>query len=274
MTQGILADKKGLVVGLSNDRSIAWGIAQAAHAAGAQLVCTYVGEAMGKRAAPLAASIGAVALDCNVADDAAIHHTLVAIQAQLGQLDFIVHAVAFANKDELSGAYLNTTRAGFTQALDISCYSFTALAQHAVRLGLLAPGASLLTLTYHGAQQVIPNYNVMGVAKAALEASVRYLAHDLGPQGVRVNAISAGPIKTLAASGIGDFRQFLNYAEANAPLRRGVTTADVGRAAVALLSDLGSGITGEVVYVDGGLNIMGMGLNTPAAGPATATSAS
>lgn len=255
----LLQGKKGLIMGLSNDRSIAWGIAQTCHAAGATLAFTYTGEAMGKRAIPLAESLGAQAvIDCDVAQDAAIAATFSRLKEQCGPLDFIVHAIAFSDKDALRGAYMNTTRANFAMTMDISCFSFTAVAKAAVDHALLNPGASLLTLSYYGAEKVIPHYNVMGVAKAALEASVRYLATDLGPQGVRVNALSAGPIKTLAASGIGDFGQVLAFNEAHAPLRRNMTTDDVGRAALGLLCDLGGGITGEVVHVDGGFNTQGM----------------
>jgi enoyl-[acyl-carrier protein] reductase I len=255
----LLQGKKGLIMGLSNDRSIAWGIAQACHQAGAGLAFTYTGDAMGKRAVPLAESLGATfVVDCDVSKDEDIAKTFAILKDKFGALDFIVHAIAFSNKDELRGMYLNTTRANFAMTMDISCFSFTAVAKAAHDVGLLQPGASLLTLSYYGAEKVVPNYNVMGVAKAALEASVRYLANDLGPEGVRVNAISAGPIKTLAASGIGEFSKVLAFNEANAPLRRNMSTEDVGRAALALLSGLGSGITGEILYVDGGFNTQGM----------------
>lgn len=255
----LLKGKKGLIVGLSNDRSIAWGIAQVCHEAGAELAFTYVGEAMGKRAIPLAESLGAKAvLDCDVGKDEDISRTFSRLKEIFGPLDFIVHAIGFSNKDELRGMYLNTSRANFALTMDISCYSFTAIAKAALDHEMLAPGASLLTLSYYGAEKVVPNYNVMGIAKAALEASVRYLAADLGPMNVRVNAISAGPIKTLAASGIGEFNKVLSFNQANAPLRRNMTTEDVGRAALGILSGLGSGITGEVIYVDGGFNTLGM----------------
>jgi enoyl-[acyl-carrier protein] reductase I len=255
----LLKGKKGLIMGLSNDRSIAWGIAQVCHEAGAELAFTYTGEAMGKRAIPLAEGLGAKAVfDCDVTKDEDISRTFARLKEHFGPLDFIVHAIAFSNKDELRGMYLNTSRANFAMTMDVSCFSFTAVAKAAYDHGVLADGASLLTLSYYGAEKVIPNYNVMGVAKAALEASVRYLANDLGPQNVRVNAISAGPIKTLAASGIGEFSKVLAFNEANAPLRRNMTTEDVGRAALALLSPLSSGISGEVIYVDGGFNTLGM----------------
>ena len=254
---GLMDGKKGLIVGVANDHSIAWGIAQAFHREGARMGFNYVGEALERRVRPLAISVGAELIEpCDVTSDEQIAALMARAGAVFGQLDFLVHAVAFANKDELKGPYLNTTRAGFQLALDISAYSLTALARAAEPL--LAPGASIITLTYHGAQKVIPNYNVMGVAKAALEASVLYLAADLGPRGIRVNAISAGPIRTLAASGIGGFRTLHKSFAEQAPLRRNVTPADVGNTALWLCSDLGSAVTGEIVYVDGGFNIMGL----------------
>ncbi|MCD8497990.1 MAG: enoyl-ACP reductase FabI [Alphaproteobacteria bacterium] len=252
-----LKGKKGLIMGVANDRSIAWGIAEAAHQAGAELAFTYQGEALEKRVRPLAEQIGAkIVVPCDVTDEPSIDATFKEIEKQWGQLDFVVHAIAFSDKNELDGLYLDTTRANFTRTMDISVYSFTAVAQRAVPL--MKEGGSLVTLTYYGAERVMPHYNVMGVAKAALEASVRYLAADLGPKNIRVNAISAGPIKTLAASGIGDFRYILKWNELNSPLRRNVTIEDVGRSGLFLLSDLGAGVTGEVMHVDAGYHTVGM----------------
>ncbi len=252
-----LAGKKGLIMGVANDRSIAWGISKAAHDAGAQLAFTYQGEALEKRVKPLADSVGSdIVLPCDVMDGASIDKTFETIQEKWGGLDFVVHAIAFSDKNELDGLYLDTTRDNFLKTMDISVYSFTAVAQRAAKL--MNEGGSLVTLTYYGAERVMPHYNVMGVAKAALEASVRYLANDLGPRNIRVNAISAGPIKTLAASGIGDFRYILKWNELNAPLRRNVTIEDVGRSGLFLLSDLGSGVTGEVLHVDSGYHTVGM----------------
>lgn len=252
-----LKGKRGLIMGVANDRSIAWGIAKAASDAGAELAFTYQGEALEKRVKPLAEGIGSkIILPCDVTDDASVDATFKVIEKQWGQLDFVVHAIAFSDKNELDGLYLNTTRANFTKTMDISVYSFTSVAQRAVPL--MKEGGSLLTLTYYGAERVMPHYNVMGVAKAALEASVRYLAADLGGQNIRVNAISAGPIKTLAASGIGDFRYILKWNELNSPLKRNVTIEDVGRSGLFLLSDLGSGVTGEVLHVDAGYHTVGM----------------
>ncbi|MEZ5918600.1 MAG: enoyl-ACP reductase FabI [Alphaproteobacteria bacterium] len=252
-----LKGKKGLVMGVANDRSIAWGIAALAAQSGAELAFTYQGEALEKRVRPLAESVGSsIILPCDVTDEASIDKTFAAIEKEWGQLDFIVHAIAFSDKNELDGLYLDTTRANFLKTMDISVYSFTAIAQRAVPL--MKEGGSLLTLTYYGAERVMPHYNVMGVAKAALEASVRYLAADLGEKNIRVNAISAGPIKTLAASGIGDFRYILKWNELNAPLKRNVTIEDVGRSGLFLLSDLGSGVTGEVMHVDAGYHTVGM----------------
>ncbi len=256
-TSPLMAGKRGLVMGVANDRSIAWGIAQAAAAHGAQLAFTYQGDALLKRVRPLAEQVGAdLVLPCDVTDEASIDATFAAIGEKWGGLDFVVHAIAFSDKNELDGLYLNTSRANFARTMDISCYSFTAVAQRAVPL--MTNGGSLLTLTYYGAEQVMPHYNVMGVAKAALEASVKYLANDLGPMGIRVNAISAGPIKTLAASGIGDFRFILKWNELNAPLRRNVTIQEVGNCALYLLSDLGTGMTGENLHVDAGYHTVGM----------------
>jgi enoyl-[acyl-carrier protein] reductase I len=256
-TSPLMAGKRGLIMGVANDRSIAWGIASAAHAQGAELAFTYQGEALGKRVRPLAESVGSeLVLPCDVSDEASIDATFDAIREKWGRLDFAVHAIAYSDKEELKGKYLHTSRDNFIKTLDISCYSFTAMAQRAVPL--MTEGGSLLTLTYYGAERVMPHYNVMGVAKAALEASVRYLAVDLGEQNIRVNAISAGPIKTLAASGIGDFRYILRWNEYNSPLRRNVSTDQVGGAALYLLSDLSSGVTGEVHHVDCGYHVVGM----------------
>ncbi|WP_119458914.1 enoyl-ACP reductase FabI [Rhodospirillaceae bacterium SYSU D60014] len=262
-SSGLLAGKRGLVMGVANDRSIAWGIARALAAQGASLAFTYQGEALGKRVAPLAGSLGSdFLLPCDVGDDASIDATFAEIAERWGTLDFLVHAIAFSDKEELKGKYVETTRNNFAMTLDISCFSFTAVCQRAV--ALMPNGGSLLTLSYYGAERVMPHYNVMGVAKAALEASVRYLAADLGDQGIRVNAISAGPIKTLAASGIGDFRYILKWNELNAPLKRNVTTDQVGGSALYLLSDLSQGVTGEVHHVDSGYHVVGM-LRTDAA---------
>ena len=244
-------------MGVANERSLAWGIARAAAARGATLGFTYQGDALGKRVKPLADSIGStVVLPCDVTDPVSIEATFDALKEQWGTLDFLVHAIAFSNKEELKGRYLDTTLENFLTTLHISCYSFTALAQRAVPL--MTNGGSLLTLSYDGAERWMPHYNVMGVAKAALEASVRYLAADLGTQRIRVNAISAGPVKTLAASGIGDFRYILKWNELNSPLRRNVTSEEVGSAGLYLLSDLASGVTGEVHHVDCGYHIVGM----------------
>ena len=252
-----MAGKRGLIMGVANDRSIAWGIAQATHAQGAALGFTYQGEALQKRVTPLAASLGStLVLSCDVTDDAGLDQVFQAVAQHWGGLDFLVHAIAFSDKTELDGLYLNTTRANFLRTMDISAYSFTAVAQRAAPL--MKNGGSMLTLSYYGAEKVMPHYNVMGVAKAALEASVRYLAADLGRENIRVNAISAGPIKTLAASGIGDFRYILRWNELNAPLKRNVTIGEVGNAAMFLLSDLGSGVTGEVMHVDAGYHTVGM----------------
>jgi enoyl-[acyl-carrier protein] reductase I len=255
--EGVLRGKRGLIMGVANNRSLAWGIAAAARAAGAELALTYQGDALKKRVEPLAAELNAhVAGHCDVTEPATMDSVFRSVEEKWGGLDFLVHAIAFSDKDELTGRYVDTTSDNFQKTMLISCYSLTALAQRAERL--MAAGGSILTLTYYGAEKVMPHYNVMGVAKAALEASLRYLAVDLGPKGIRVNAISAGPIKTLAASGIGDFRYILKWNELNAPLRRTVTIDDVGRAALFLLSDLGSGVTGEIVHVDAGYHVVGM----------------
>lgn len=249
--------KRGLVMGVANDRSIAWGIAAAAAEHGAELAFTYQGDALLKRVKPLAEKVGAeILVPCDVTDEESMDAAFKEIEEKWGQIDFVVHAIAFSDKNELDGMYLNTTRNNFLRTMDISVFSFTAVAQRAVKL--MKDGGSLLTLTYYGAEQVMPHYNVMGVAKAALEASVKYLAADLGKDNIRVNAISAGPIKTLAASGIGDFRFILKWNELNAPLKRNVTIEDVGRSGLFLLSDLGSGVTGEVLHVDSGYHTVGM----------------
>ena len=253
----LLADRKGLVMGVANDRSLAWGIARAAAAHGADLAFTYQGEALAKRVAPLAESIGSrFVLPCDVTDEASMEAVFERVARDWNGLDFVVHAVAYSDREQLKGRYLDTTRDNFARTLEVSCYSFTAVCRRAAPL--MRNGGSFLTLTYAGAERVVPHYNVMGVAKAALEASVRYLAVDLGGDGIRVNAISAGPIRTLAASGIGDFRYILKWNEYNSPLKRNVTIDDVGRAALFLLSELGSGITGEVVHVDAGYHVVGM----------------
>ena len=256
-TGTLMAGKRGLVMGVANDRSIAWGIARAVAAQGGEVAFTYQGEALERRVRPLAESIGSsLVLPCDVTDDASVDAAFAAIEKQWGGMDFLVHAIGFANKDYLRGRYLDTPRDAFLQALDISAYSFVSVSQRAVPL--MKRGGSLLTMSYLGAERVTPHYNVMGVAKAALEASVRYLAVDLGGQNIRVNAISAGPIKTLAASGIGDFRYILKWNQLNAPLRRNVTIEEVGGAGLYLLSDLGSGVTGEVHHVDCGYHTVGM----------------
>ncbi len=257
MNSDFLKGKRGLVMGVANDRSIAWGIAEAAAQSGAELAFTYQGDALLKRVKPLAERVGAsLLLPCDVTDEESIDAAFSEIEKEWGQIDFVVHAIAFSDKNELDGLYLNTTRDNFLRTMDISVYSFTAVAQRAVPM--MKDGGSLLTLTYYGAEQVMPHYNVMGVAKAALEASVKYLAADLGKDNIRVNAISAGPIKTLAASGIGDFRFILKWNELNAPLKRNVTIDDVGRSGLFLLSDLGSGVTGETLHVDSGYHTVGM----------------
>jgi enoyl-[acyl-carrier protein] reductase I len=256
-TGPLMAGKRGLVLGVANDRSLAWGIATALKAHGARLAITYQGEAMGKRVQPLAQELGAeIVMDCDVGSDASMDAVFAEIARRWGGMDFLVHAVAFSDREELKGDYVRTSRANFTMTMDISCYSFTALAQRA--LELMADGGAMLTLTYSGAERVMPHYNVMGVAKAALEASVKYLAADLGKRNIRVNAISAGPIRTLASAGIGDFRYILKWNELNAPMRRNVTIEDVGGAALYLLSDLAPGVTGEVLHVDSGYHVVGM----------------
>ncbi len=253
----LLEGKRGLIMGVANDRSLSWGIAQVAAAHGAELAFTYQGDALLKRVKPLAESVKApILLPCDVTDEASIDALFAAIKEKWSGLDFLVHGIAFSDKKELDGHYVDTTRENFLRTMEISCYSFTALARRAVPL--MSNGGSLLSLSYIGAERVIPHYNVMGVAKAALEASVRYLAVDLGDKNIRVNAISAGPIKTLAASGIGDFRYIMRWNEINAPLKRNVSILDVGHSALYLLSGLGSGVTGEVLYVDAGYHSIGM----------------
>ena len=253
----LLAGRRGIVMGVANDRSLAWGIANACAAQGAELAFTFQGEALERRVRPLAASVGSdLVLPCDVADEASIDTAFAGLARRWDGLDFLVHAIGWADKSYLRGRYLDTPREAFLQALDISCYSFTAVARRAVPL--MRPGGALLTLSYLGAERVIPHYNVMGVAKAALEASVRYLAADLGAAGIRVNAISAGPIKTLAANGIGDFRYILRWNQLNSPLERNTTIEDVGGAALYLLSDLAAGVTGEVHHVDCGYHLVGM----------------
>jgi enoyl-[acyl-carrier protein] reductase I len=257
MGAGLMAGKRGLIMGVANDRSIAWAISKVCHEQGAELAFTYQGEALLKRVTPLAASIGSdIVLPCDVSDESTIDAAFNAVRSKWGKLDFVVHAIAYSDKDELKGAYVDTSAENFANTMMISCYSFTAVCKRAA--DLMPDGGSLLTLTYAGAERVMPHYNVMGVAKAALEASVRYLAEDLGRQKIRVNALSAGPMKTLAASGIGDFRYILKWNEYNSPLRRNVTDKDVGGAGFYLLSDLASGVTGETHHVDCGYNIVGM----------------
>jgi len=257
MSNTLMAGKRGLIMGLANEKSIAWGIARACADAGAELAFTYMGDAFRKRVAPLAGELGAEHLfNCDVSDPDSIDAAFADLREAWGEIDFVVHAIGYSDKSELRGRYVDTSRQNFLNTMDVSVYSFTAVAQRAEKM--MRPGASMLTLTYYGAEQVMPHYNVMGVAKAALEASVMYLAEDLGRDGIRVNAISAGPIKTLAASGIGDFRYILKWNELNSPLRRNVTIDDVGKSALYLLSDLGSGTTGEVLHVDAGYHVVGM----------------
>jgi len=256
-TGNLMAGKRGLIMGVANNRSIAWGIAKACAAQGAEIALTYQGDALKKRVEPLAAELGSQhVLPCDVTDAASMDEVFETLEKKWGRLDFLVHAIAFADKNELDGRYVDTSEKNFTQSLLISCYSFTALARRAEKL--MTNGGSLVTLTYYGAEKVMPHYNVMGIAKAALEASVRYLASDLGKNNIRVNAISAGPIKTLAAAGISDFRYILRWNEYNSPLRRTVTIEDVGGAGVYLLSDLSRGVTGEIHHVDSGYHVQGM----------------
>lgn len=254
---GLMQGKRGIILGVANNRSIAWGIAKAAHAAGAEIALTYQGDALKKRVEPLAAELGAlVAGHCDVTDPATIDAVFEFVREKWGKIDFVVHAIAFSDKDQLDGRYIETTAENFTKSMLISCYSLTAVAQRAEKL--MTDGGSIITLTYYGSEKWMPHYNVMGVAKAALEASVRYLAVDLGEKNIRVNAISAGPIKTLAFAGIADSRFLLKYNEINAPLRRNVTIEEVGDSALYFLSDLGRGVTGEVHHVDAGYHVLGM----------------
>ena len=257
MSNGLMAGKRGLIMGLANDKSIAWGIAQAVAEQGAELAFSYQGEALKKRVGPLAERLGSdIVLPCDVADMESVDALFADLKNRWGKLDFVVHAIGFSDKNELRGRYVDTSRENFMMSMDISVYSFTAIAKRAA--DMMPDGGSLLTMTYYGAERVMPHYNVMGVCKAALEASVRYMAEDLGRAGIRCNAISAGPIKTLAASGIGDFRYIMKWNEYNSPLRRNVTIEDVGKSALYLLSDLGSGVTGEVHHVDSGYHVVGM----------------
>ncbi|MEF2552433.1 enoyl-ACP reductase FabI [Aurantimonas sp. A2-1-M11] len=254
---GLMTGKRGLVMGVANNRSIAWGIAKAARQAGAELAFTYQGDALRKRVEPLARELDALVVGhCDVGDAATIDACFKTIEDKWGKLDFLVHAIGYSDKDELTGRYVDTTEANFAKTMQISVYSFTAVAQRAEKL--MTDGGSMLTMSYYGAEKVMPNYNVMGVAKAALEASVQYLAVDLGPKNIRVNAISAGPIKTLAASGIGDFRYILKWNEYNAPLRRTVTIDEVGDVGLYFLSDLSRAVTGEIHHADSGYHVVGM----------------
>jgi enoyl-[acyl-carrier protein] reductase I len=256
-TTPLMAGKKGLIIGVANDRSIAWGIAKTVHAQGAELAFTYQGDALRKRVEPLAKSVGSdIILPCDVTDLASMDQAFSTIKEKWGSLDFVLHAVAYSDKEQLKGRYLDTTLENFDKTMIISCYSLTAMCQRAAPL--MKDGGSILTLTYLGGEKVVPHYNVMGVAKAALESSVRYLAEDLGPQQIRVNALSAGPMKTLASSGIGDFRYILKWNEFNSPLRRNVSLEDVGNAGFYLLSGLSAGVTGETHHVDCGYHIVGM----------------
>ena len=257
MSSGLMTGKRGLIMGLANEKSIAWGIAQACFEAGADMAFSYQGEALKKRVGPLAEKVGSdFLIECDVSDNSSILKLFAEIEKEWGQLDFLVHAIGFSDKTELRGRYVDTSLENFNMTMNISVYSFTAVARQAEKL--MPNGGSMLTLTYYGAEQVMPHYNVMGVAKAALETSVKYLAEDLGKDNIIVNAVSAGPIKTLAASGIGDFRYILKWNELNSPLRRNVTIDDVGKSALYLLSELGSGVTGEVLHVDSGYHIVGM----------------
>ncbi len=257
MSTGLMAGKRGLIMGLANDKSIAWGIAKTLADHGAEMAFSYQGEALKKRVDPLIASIGmSEMVECDVANEASIDALFARIAEKWGKIDFLVHAIGFSDKNELRGRYVDTSKANFAMTMDISVYSFTSVTRRAA--AMMNHGGSLLTLTYYGAEKVMPHYNVMGVAKAALEASVKYLAEDLGKDGIRVNAISAGPIKTLAASGIGDFRYIMKWNELNSPLRRNVDQEEVGKAALFLLSDLGSGTTGENLHVDAGYHVVGM----------------
>ena len=257
LNNGIMNGKRGIVMGVANDRSIAWGIAEAVAKQGAEIAFTYQGDALEKRVRPLAEKVGStIIIPCDVSSDEAIEETFRLLKEKWDTIDFIVHAIAYSDKEELKGEYVDTTRENFYKTMDISVYSFTAIAQRAARM--MPNGGSMITLTYYGAEKVMPHYNVMGVAKAALESSVRYLAADLGSDKIRVNSLSAGPIKTLAASGIGDFRYILKWNQYNSPLRRNVTLNDVGGCGVYLLSDLSAGVTGEIHHVDCGYHVVGM----------------
>lgn len=257
MSTGLLQGKRGLIMGLANDKSIAWGIARACAEAGAELAFSYQGDAFRKRVAPLIATIGMTEMvDCDASDADSLDALFAHLQGLWGQLDFVVHAIAYSDKNELRHRYVDTSPENFTKTMNVSVYSFTAVCQRAEKL--MPAGGSILTLTYYGAEKVMPHYNVMGIAKAGLEASVKYLAEDLGKEGIRVNAISAGPIKTLAASGIGDFRYIMKWNELNSPLRRNVTQDEVGQSALYLLSDMSSGVTGECLHVDAGFHVVGM----------------
>jgi enoyl-[acyl-carrier protein] reductase I len=254
---GLMAGKRGLIMGVANERSIAWGISQSLHAHGAELAFSYLGEAFRKRVAPLVEPMKpAVLLDCDASNGASLDAAFAQLKTVWDSIDFVVHAIAFSDREQLKGRYVDTTAENFGMTMNVSCYSFTAVAQRAEKM--MPKGGSMLTLSYYGAEKVMPHYNVMGVAKAALEASVRYLAEDLGKKNIRVNALSAGPIRTLAAAGVGDFRYILKWNELNSPLRRTVTISDVGDAAMFLLSDLSRGMTGECMHVDAGYNIVGM----------------
>ncbi len=257
MSNGLMRGKRGLIMGLANDKSIAWGIAKACADAGAEIAFSYQGEALKKRVEPLIASIGMSRMvECDVGQETSLDALFAVLKADWGSLDFVVHAIGFSDKNELRGRYVDTSAANFRMTMDISVYSFTAVCARAA--AMMPNGGSLLTLTYYGAEKVMPHYNVMGLAKAALETSVQYIAEDLGKDNIRVNAISAGPIKTLAASGIGDFRYIMKWNELNSPLRRNVDQDEVGRSALYLLSDLASGVTGEVLHVDAGYHVVGM----------------
>jgi len=257
MAEGLMSGKRGLIMGVANDRSIAWAIAQACAAQGAELAFSYQGEALGKRVTPLAASVGSdIVVECDVTNTASLDACFSNLEEKWGNLDFLVHAIGFSDKNELRGRYVDTSEDNFNMTMNVSIYSFTACVQRAEKL--MVNGGSCLTLTYYGAEKVMPHYNVMGVAKAGLEASVKYMAMDLGPKNIRVNAMSAGPMKTLAASGIGDFRYILKWNELNSPLRRNVTSDDVGKAGMYLVSDLSSGVTGENHHVDAGYHVVGM----------------
>ncbi len=256
---GMLDGKKGIIFGVANDHSLAWSCAQALHAEGAELAFTYQGETLERRVRPLAESLGATFIEaCDLSEDEQIELVFSKLQKHWGHIDFVIHAVAFANKQDLEGHYVDTSREGFKLALDVSAYTLTAVAKYAVPLMNDNNGGSIVTLSYYGAEKVVPHYNVMGVAKAALEASVRYLAADLGEKRIRVNAISAGPVRTLAAMGISGFREMLKYVADRAPLKRNVQAEEVGKSALYLISDLASGVTGEVIHVDCGYSIMGM----------------